>query len=122
MSPHGRPGRNAMRHMNIERNAAEPIVSARGLSVRFPVGSAGLWGKRRSISAVDDVSFDIWAGETLGLVGESGSGKSTTGRAVLRRVELASGSIYFKGRDITHAAGEPLRRLRRHMQMVFQDP
>ena len=72
--------------------------------------------------AVDDVSFAIAPGETLGLVGESGSGKSTTARAVLRRVEPTAGRVFFQGRDITQVNGEPLRQLRRHMQKVFQDP
>ena len=101
---------------------AEPILKVDGLSVRFPAGRAGFWGKPRSVSAVENVSFEIQRGETLGLVGESGSGKSTTGRAILRRVALAAGTIHFKGQDITHTSGEELRRLRRHMQMVFQDP
>jgi peptide/nickel transport system ATP-binding protein len=72
--------------------------------------------------AVDDVSFEIRPGETLGLVGESGSGKTTTGRAVLRKVPLAAGRIWFQGEEITTVSGEPLRRLRRRMQLVFQDP
>jgi len=74
------------------------------------------------VHAVDDVSFEIRRGETLGLVGESGSGKTTTGRAVLRRVPITAGRIWFKGRDITGLRGEELRRLRRDMQLVFQDP
>jgi oligopeptide/dipeptide ABC transporter ATP-binding protein len=98
------------------------LVSVEGLCVRFPARTKRLFRQRANISAVEDVSFDIDAGETLGLVGESGSGKTTTGRALLRRVDVAAGSIRFKGRDITSVKGEELRRLRRHMQMVFQDP
>jgi peptide/nickel transport system ATP-binding protein len=91
--------------------------------VRFEAGRSGFWGQHRlKVHAVEDVSFEILPGETLGLVGESGSGKSTTGRAILRRVPAAAGRIIFKGRDITHAAAEELRPLRRHMQLVFQDP
>lgn len=74
------------------------------------------------VRAVEDVSFDIYPGETLGLVGESGSGKSTTGRAILRRVPAAGGRIFFKGRDITQIEPANLRPLRRNMQLVFQDP
>jgi peptide/nickel transport system ATP-binding protein len=101
----------------------EPLIKVEGLSIHFPVGRMGFWGGREQyVHAVDDVSFEIRRGETLGLVGESGSGKTTTGRAVLRRVDPSSGHIYFKGRDITHVRGEELRQLRRSMQLVFQDP
>jgi peptide/nickel transport system ATP-binding protein len=103
--------------------AGEPLLRVEGLTVHFPVGRAGFWGKRRLfVHAVDDVSFEIRRGETLGLVGESGSGKTTTGRAILRRVPITAGRIWFKGRDITALKGEELRRLRRDMQLVFQDP
>ena len=74
------------------------------------------------VRAVDDVTLDIHAGETLGLVGESGSGKSTTGRLVLRLIEPSSGSITFEGRDLLAAGHGELRRLRRHLQIIFQDP
>jgi oligopeptide/dipeptide ABC transporter ATP-binding protein len=106
-----------------DRSPAEPLLRVEGLSIRFPVGRAGFWGQDKLfVHAVDDVSFEIARGETLGLVGESGSGKTTTGRAVLRRVEPTAGRIFFKGEEITGATGEPLRRLRRSMQLVFQDP
>jgi peptide/nickel transport system ATP-binding protein len=106
----------------IMHDVAEPLLRASDLAVRFPVSRAGLFAKPRFVRAVDGVSFDIRLGETLGLVGESGSGKSTTGRAVLRRVPLARGTLRFKGQDITRTNGEALRRLRSDMQMVFQDP
>ena len=111
---------------HASQTAAEtrnPLIRVDGLSVRFDAGRSGFWGQhRRVVHAVENVSFAIMPGETLGLVGESGSGKSTTGRAILRRVPAAAGRILYKERDITHAGKEELRPLRRHMQLVFQDP
>jgi peptide/nickel transport system ATP-binding protein len=99
------------------------MVEVDELSIRFPVGRSGFWGKTvHFVHAVEDVSFTIEKGETLGLVGESGSGKTTTGRAILRRIDPAAGSIKFKGDDITTTSGKQMRELRRHMQLVFQDP
>jgi oligopeptide/dipeptide ABC transporter ATP-binding protein len=101
----------------------DPLVSVEGLTVHFYGGRSGFWGQKRLVvHAVENVSFDIFPGETLGLVGESGSGKSTTGRAILRRVPVAGGKIFYKGRDITQIEPANLRPLRRHMQLVFQDP
>jgi peptide/nickel transport system ATP-binding protein len=105
------------------RRSAEPLVSIEGLSVDYALDGGGLWKRReRMLRAVDDITFEIPRGETLGLVGESGSGKTTTGRAVLRKVPLATGRIVFDGEDITEMRGETLRRFRRRMQLVFQDP
>ncbi len=102
---------------------AESLIEVDHLSIRFPVGRSGFWGQNvHHVHAIDDVSFDIRRGETLGLVGESGSGKTTLGRAILRRITPTSGSIHFDGRDITAVKGEELRQLRRRMQLVFQDP
>ena len=104
------------------RPVAVPLLSVRDVGVDYEVSSAGFWGKARKISALKGISFDLYPGETLGLVGESGSGKTTTGRAVLRRLDVSEGRILFKGQDITHAKGDELRQLRRKMQLVFQDP
>jgi oligopeptide/dipeptide ABC transporter ATP-binding protein len=102
---------------------SEPLLRVEDLAVHYPAGRAGFWGGERLFAkAVDGVTFDVRPGETLGLVGESGSGKSTTGRAILRRVPATRGRITFDGQDITELQGESLRRLRRDMQLVFQDP
>jgi peptide/nickel transport system ATP-binding protein len=99
-----------------------PLLSVQGLGVTYETGAQGFWGRPKSFDALQDISFDLHAGETLGLVGESGSGKTTTGRAVLRRIKTSAGKIVFKGDDITRTDGEALRKLRRNMQLVFQDP
>jgi peptide/nickel transport system ATP-binding protein len=92
------------------------------LAVDYSAGRAGFFGRERFAHAVDGVSFEIGRGETLGLVGESGSGKTTVAKAILRRVPATRGRITFDGQDITNLSGEPLRKLRREMQLVFQDP
>ncbi len=74
------------------------------------------------LHAVDDVSFSLERGKTLGVVGESGCGKSTTGRAILRLHEPTSGEVFFEGRDITKVSSQEMRRLRSQMQIIFQDP
>ena len=102
--------------------AAEPLLSVRDLAVHFPIRT-GLFGRAKGVvRAVDGVSFDVLPGETLALVGESGCGKTTTGRAVLRLVEATAGTVHFEGVDVRALAAEPLRLLRRKMQIVFQDP
>lgn len=104
-------------------NEMTALVDVRNLSVRFPVGNVGLIrSNQRFVHAVDDVSFTIGRGETLGLVGESGSGKSTTGRAIIRSAPISEGSVHFDGRDITNIGKHELRKLRREIQLVFQDP
>lgn len=98
-----------------------PLVRVSDLEVHFPI-RRGLGGAKAVVRAVDGVSLDVIAGETLGLVGESGSGKTTLGRAMLRLVEPTAGSVEFEGRDITSLRERDLRPLRRRMQPVFQDP
>ena len=100
-----------------------PLVEARDLVKVFPLGESIFGGGAQGeVRAVDDVSLEIEAGETLGVVGESGSGKSTLGRLILRLIEPTSGSVRFAGQDVLRASGAELRRLRRDMQIIFQDP
>jgi peptide/nickel transport system ATP-binding protein len=100
---------------------AEPLLRVRGLLKQY-AGRTGLFGRRVLTPAVDNVSFDVMPGETLGLVGESGSGKSTTGRLVMRLEEPSDGEVAFEGRTITGLPPAALRPVRRRMQIVFQDP
>ena len=104
-------------------NRGEPILSVRNLVKEFPIRSRGLIPKTvGAVHAVSDVSFDLYAGETLGLVGESGCGKSTTARAVLHLQPATSGQVLFEGKDLTRLGKEKMRTLRRDLQLVFQDP
>jgi len=98
-----------------------PLLEVRHLTKEFSRGK-GLFGKGTVVRAVDDVSFTIERGETFGLVGESGSGKTTTGRCILRLVEPTSGEVIFDGKDVLALSRGEMRRTRRDMQIVFQDP
>ena len=101
----------------------QSILEVKNLCMHFPAGRRSVFSRARGVlKAVDGVSLSIAPGETLGLVGESGCGKSTLGRCIVRLHEPTSGSIRLLGRDITHRSAWRLRKLRRQVQMVFQDP
>ncbi len=100
----------------------EALVSLKGLKKYFPI-TRGIFQRHiGDVKAVDDVTFDIYRGETLGLVGESGCGKSTTGRTIIQLCRATAGEIQIDGVDLTHLKGQSLRQMRRRMQMIFQDP
>ena len=104
------------------RADAQPVLAVSGLVKRFPLTGGLLKRAVAMVHAVDDVSFEIRKGETLGLVGESGCGKTTTGRALMRLIEPTEGSIRIAGQEMTGLAGDQLRAARRNIQMIFQDP
>src|SRR5690606_2875148 len=101
----------------------QPLLTVRGLKMHFPI-TRGIIFQRQvgAIKAVDGLDFTMYKGETLGLVGESGCGKSTTGRAILQLYRPTEGSVNFEGVELTQTRGEELRKMRRRMQMIFQDP
>ena len=99
----------------------EPYVRIKHLKTYFDV-TRGVFSPKQIVKAVDDVSFDIYPGETLGLVGESGCGKSSLGRTIVKINKPTGGQIVIGGEDITKLKGEPLRKFRREVQMIFQDP
>src|SRR5437763_6015664 len=107
---------------NVE-TASDVLINVQGLRMYFPV-TAGLIFQRKiaDVKAVDGVNFEVKKGETLGLVGESGCGKSTTGRAILQLYKPTAGSVRFGNLELTKLGGNELRRMRRKMQMIFQDP
>ena len=101
---------------------SEPLLRAERLVKHFPVRT-GLFGRARgAIQAVDDISFELYPGETLALVGESGCGKSTAGKLLLRLLEPTAGTVFFQGRNILELEEREMRSLRREMQVIFQDP
>lgn len=106
----------------LDSRTDRKLVEVRNLKMHFPIFSGFFRRRSGEVKAVDDVSFDIFEGETLGLVGESGCGKSTCGRAILRLYDITSGSIWINGEEIGEADFRALRPLRPTMQMVFQDP
>ena len=98
------------------------LLTVQNLKMHFPVRGGVFYRTQATVKAVDGVSFSLKPGETLGLVGESGCGKSTVAKSVVRLLKPTSGSIQFDGHNITHSSAGSLRKLRREMQMVFQDP
>ncbi|TVQ27757.1 MAG: ABC transporter ATP-binding protein, partial [Spirochaetaceae bacterium] len=101
---------------------ATPVLQVRNLKQYFPIRGGVLGRIQNYVKAVDDISFDVYAGETLSIVGESGCGKSTTGRSILRLVEPTEGRILFEGQNIAELSKADLRRRRKDMQIIFQDP
>jgi oligopeptide/dipeptide ABC transporter ATP-binding protein len=107
----------------VKRPAGDPLVSVRNLKKYFPITQGILFQKQiGQVHAVDDISFDVYPGETLGLVGESGCGKSTAARVIMKLLEPTSGQLFFEGEEITKFSRRQMRPLRREMQMIFQDP
>jgi oligopeptide transport system ATP-binding protein len=105
------------------KNEKRVLVRVQGLKKYFPIRSGIVFQREvASVKAVDGVSFEVYEGETLGLVGESGCGKSTTGRTILQLYRATEGSVKFEGEELTTLRGEALRKMRRRMQMIFQDP
>ena len=101
---------------------AQPLVQVKYLKVHFPIRRGLMRKQVGAVRAVDDVSFDVHPGETLGLVGESGCGKSTTGLAVLKLLRATAGQVSFKGQELSQWSEAQMRPLRRQMMMIFQDP
>src|ERR1700694_10669 len=97
------------------------LLAVRGLTKHFPVRGEGLWRPKRKVHAVDDVSFNVESGETLGVVGESGCGKSTTARLIARLIDPDRGRLIFEGEGVAEYRGMAGREYRRRLQMVFQD-
>lgn len=108
-------------HLEVKK-MTEVLLEVKGLKKYFPI-TGGLFGKKTGeVKAVDDISFFVKKGETLGIVGESGCGKSTTGRMLMRLIEPSDGNIVFQGKELTTLSNTEMRKMRKDMQMVFQDP
>lgn len=104
------------------RHDQEVLIEVNDLKMHFPIRRGVLKRQVGAIRAVDGITFEIYKGETLGLVGESGCGKSTAGRTILQLYEPTAGSVTYSGEELTALNREQMRKTRRHMQMIFQDP
>ena len=105
-----------------ETPTAKPLLQVSNLKTYFPVKRGLLRSQVGNVKAVDDVSFTVHQGETLGLVGESGCGKSTVGRSILRLIDATAGNVLFDGEDVLEASSSRMKQLRKEMQIIFQDP
>jgi oligopeptide transport system ATP-binding protein len=122
-APHSRDEKSAPQETpTVPMGAGEPLLVVRDLQKYFPVRRGVLARVVANVKAVDGISFGVSRGETLGLVGESGSGKTTVGRCILRLIEPTAGAVEFEGTDVLGLHAGDLRRMRRNMQIVFQDP
>jgi oligopeptide transport system ATP-binding protein len=111
-----------MSNQELNNNKDNTLLRVEDLQMHFPIYRGVIQRQVGAVRAVDGITFDIKRGETLGLVGESGCGKSTTGRTILQLYRPTAGSVHFEDIDLVHTKGEDLRKMRRKMQMIFQDP
>ena len=122
INPDNEISKEATKSLHEKLFSQTPILQVKNIVVKFPIRK-GVFGKVTDyVNAVDDISFDVYPGETLGLVGESGCGKTTLGRAIIRLIEPTSGKVFFKGVDFSSLYGRELRKMRKHIQIIFQDP
>ncbi|WP_145260780.1 ABC transporter ATP-binding protein [Calycomorphotria hydatis] len=116
------PSENTENAPQFVEEGTQPLLSIRNLKVYYPILTGILRRKTGDVKAVDDISLDVYPGQTLGLVGESGCGKTTTGRAILRLIPITDGTVTFENMEVSSMAESKLRGLRRRMQIIFQDP